>query len=101
MNNQPTKRFLADYFHDGAWWGVDIYAYDFPDAEVRCKKLGLKFLGEHQMTIPAGTGPWLPNLIIRLRNQIKMSSSRNWIVFLIFCLFVIGILFATKLGQVN
>lgn len=38
---------------DGAWWGVDIYAYDFDDAKVRCRELSLKLLGEHKMTIPA------------------------------------------------
>lgn len=73
MNNQPTKRFLAEYFHDDAWWGMDIYAYDFDDAEVRCRKLGLKLLGEYKMTIPAVTGSWLPNLILRVRNFLFAS----------------------------
>lgn len=70
MNNddRSTKRFLAEYYHDGGTWGIDIYAYDFDDAEVRCKKLGLQLLGEHKMTIPAVGGAWLPNLIIRVRN---------------------------------
>lgn len=67
-NNRPTRRYLADYYHDGERPTISIYAYDFPDAEVRCKKLGLRLLGEHMMTIPAVGGSWLPTLIIRLRN---------------------------------
>lgn len=67
-NVQATKRFLAEYFHDDAWWSCDVYAYDFDDTEIRCRKLGLKLLGEHKMTISAATGAWLPNLIICLRN---------------------------------
>lgn len=67
-NDRPTKRFLAEYFHDGAWWGIDIYAYDFDDAETRCRKHSLKLLGEHKATIPSVTGSWLPNLIIHIRN---------------------------------
>lgn len=70
-NDRATKRFLAEYFHDGGWWGVDIYAYDFDDAETRCRKLSLRLLGEHKMTIPAATGSWLPNLVIRLRNAFR------------------------------
>jgi hypothetical protein len=73
MNDRPTKRFLAEYFHDDAWWTVDIYAYDFADAETRCKKLSLKLLGEHKMTIPATGRSWLPTLIIRFRNALKAS----------------------------
>lgn len=67
--NERTKRFLARYYHDGAWWSIDVYAYDFDDAESRCGKLGLQLDGEHVMTIPAvGKSSWLPNLIIRVRN---------------------------------
>ncbi len=69
-NNRPTRRFLAEYFHDDAKWMVDIYAYDFDDAEVRCRKLGLQLLGEHQMTIPAVGGSWIPSLIVKVRNWI-------------------------------
>lgn len=67
-NDRPTKRFLTEYYHDDATWSVDIYAYDFEDAAVRCKKLSLRLLGEHMMSIPAGTGAWLPNLIVRFKN---------------------------------
>jgi hypothetical protein len=68
VNTRDTKRFLADYYHDDAWWLISVYAYDFDDAEVRCKKLGLRLLGEHQLAIPAASGAWLPNLIVRVRN---------------------------------
>lgn len=70
-SDQPTKRFLAEYFHDDAWWSVDIYAYGFSDAEIRCRKLSLRLLGEHQFTIPATGGRWIPNLIIRFQNLIR------------------------------
>jgi hypothetical protein len=46
-SDRPTKRFLARYFHDGAWWGTDVHAYDFADAEARCKSLNMKLDGEH------------------------------------------------------
>lgn len=68
MNTQPTKRFLANYYHDGAWWTLNIYAYDFDDAEVRCKKLNAQLLGELKMSIPAVTGSWLAKAICWLRN---------------------------------
>lgn len=62
------KKFLAQYFHDGSWWGLEFYADDFEDAEVICRAHNLKLLGEHQITIPAIGGSWLPNLIVRFRN---------------------------------
>lgn len=63
-----NKKFLASYYHDGSWWCVDFYAADFDDAETICKAHNLRLDGEHVMTIPAVTGSWLPNFIIRLRN---------------------------------
>ncbi len=58
--NRPTKKFLCRYFHDGSWWGCDIDAYDFADAEARCKKIGgLQLDGELVATIPAGPGAGL------------------------------------------
>lgn len=63
-----TKRFLARYFHNGEWYGVDIYASSFSEAEIICKAHSLHLDGEHVVTISSVTGAWLPNLIIRLRN---------------------------------
>lgn len=67
-NTKRNKKFLASYFHDGAWWCLDFYAADFDDAETICKAHNLRLDGEHMMTIPATPGTWLPNLIVRLRN---------------------------------
>lgn len=44
--NEECRRFVASYHHDGHWWILDIYAYDWSDAETRCKKLGLRLDGE-------------------------------------------------------
>lgn len=65
---ERNTKFLAEYYHDGSWWSVHFFAADFDDAEVICKAHNFRLLGEHKMTIPAVTGAWLPNLIIRLRN---------------------------------
>lgn len=71
--NRPTKRFLAEYYHDGSWWGCDIHAYDHEDAEARAKKLGnLKILGERVMSIPCvAPGSWLPNWIVGFLNWFR------------------------------
>ena len=66
-----TKKFLASYYHDGSWWGIHFFAEDFDDAETICKAHNLRLDGEHIVTIPASTGAWFPNLIIRLRNALK------------------------------
>ena len=57
-SDRPTYRFLARYSHDGAQWGINIYADDFADAEARCKALNLKLDGQHMETIdwPAKSG---------------------------------------------
>jgi hypothetical protein len=47
-------RFFVRYFHDGAWWGVDLDAYDFADAEARCEAPDMKPEGQHMATIPCG-----------------------------------------------
>jgi hypothetical protein len=72
MTERNTK-FLAEYFHDGSWWSVELFAADFNDAEVICKAHNLKLLGEHKMTIPAAGGTWLPNVIIWLRNRLART----------------------------
>lgn len=74
MKVERNKKFLARYFHDGSWWCLEFFAADFDDAEIICRAHNLQLDGEHVMTIPAGTGSWLPNLITWLRN-----SLRRWI----------------------
>lgn len=51
-NNRPTKRFSATYFWDDARWWIELTAYDFEDAEARCKHLNLRLRGLHVMDIP-------------------------------------------------
>lgn len=62
------KKFLARYYHRGSWWGIDIFAVDWDDAEAICRAHNLQLDGEYMMTIPAITGGWLPSLICRIRN---------------------------------
>jgi hypothetical protein len=75
--DRPTHRFVARYYHDGAWWGADIYAYDFADAEARCKALNMKLDGLYVATIPCApaTG-WLTRLICWVRNTIARSNTQ-------------------------
>ena len=50
---QETKQYACRYFYDGDWWDVLIYAYDWEDAEDRCKKIGnIQLEGEVVMSIP-------------------------------------------------
>jgi hypothetical protein len=53
MNERSFKTYCCEYFHDGSWWGLTITAYDWSDAEVRAKKLGLRLLGEDGGTVSA------------------------------------------------
>lgn len=58
--DRKTRRFTCRYYHDGAWWSVNIDAYDLPDAEVRVKKLGNMILdGELISTGPAWLLPFV------------------------------------------
>lgn len=76
MRTERNKKFLAQYFHDGSWWSVDIYAIDFADAEAICKKLNLQLDGEHIMTIPACAGAGIfVKTICAIRNFFWRSSS--------------------------
>lgn len=45
------KRFTCSYYHNGAWWVVEITADDWADAEARVNKLGnLRLDGEIMAT---------------------------------------------------
>ena len=41
-----TKQFACRYFHEGSWWGINLSAYDWADAEARAKTLGVQLDGE-------------------------------------------------------
>ena len=47
------RQFACRYYHDDAWWGLNIVAHDWEDAEVRARKLGLQLDGEIGAIIPA------------------------------------------------
>lgn len=66
MNDRPTKKFDCSYYHDRAWWGVTIDAYDWEDAQARAKKLNIKLDGEHMATVRYR---WLANLICLWNNE--------------------------------
>ncbi len=80
-SDRPTHRFAARYFHDDAWWSAEVYAYDFEDAEARCKTLNMKLDGLHVATIPcspaaapvirplASLACWIRNTVTRNRPQ--------------------------------
>jgi len=53
MIEKPCKTYCCEYFHDGSWWGLEITAYDWADAEARAKKMSLQLLGEAGPKIPA------------------------------------------------
>jgi hypothetical protein len=67
---QQTKPFLCNYHHQGDKWCVTIHAYDWDDAEARCKKLGLNLDGELKATIPARAG-LLAKVVCALANWIR------------------------------
>lgn len=80
---KPTKEFLCSYHHDGAEWSVNIHAYDWKDAEERCKKLGwLRLDGEVVAKVPARLGLlakfgcWIGNVFRMLRSGLVTDSSR-------------------------
>lgn len=62
------KKFLASYYHRGSWWIVEFFADDFDDADTICRAHNLRLDGECIAKIPALTGVWFPNLIIRIKN---------------------------------
>lgn len=64
------KTYTCRYFHEGRWWGVDIMAPSFEDAEARVQKLGnLQLLGEVAMQIPANPATGLlVRVWVALRN---------------------------------
>lgn len=71
---QANIKFLASYFHNGSWWGVEIYAVDWDDAETICRKLNLRLDGEHKFSVPAIGPTWIPDAICRVRNRLFGDS---------------------------
>lgn len=74
MNEKPCKKYCCEYFHDGSWWGIEITAYDWADAEIRAKKMSLQLLGEYYATIPAVT---TAGFLVRFITWLKNNNGRN------------------------
>ena len=53
---QETKPYACSYFHDRVQWALTIHAYDWDDAEARCRKLGLTLDGELIATVTLRLG---------------------------------------------
>lgn len=69
--SRKTKRFATSYSWDDATWCSEIYAYDWADAEARCKALNMKLLGEFDDEVPVPGSPcgWRTRLCRRLGSQ--------------------------------
>lgn len=62
------KQFIVSYNHDGASWGVTIWAKDEADCKRRMYAISVGQVdGELMMTIPGSVG-FLAPIIVRLRN---------------------------------
>lgn len=72
MAERRCKIYCCSYYHDCAWWGVDLTAYDWEDATVRAKKLGLRLDGELVANIPAKnrTSGLIVKCLVAIKNAI-------------------------------
>jgi hypothetical protein len=60
MTGEKWTTYLFSYYHDGAWWSIEIPAVSREDAETRLQKMPrARYDGELVMTIPAGPGAGL------------------------------------------
>lgn len=73
---QKTKSYACSYSHDRARWPVTIHAYDWEDAEARCRKLGLNLDGELVATVPVQVG-LLAKLACAVRNFIFIVKQHS------------------------
>jgi hypothetical protein len=69
MTMRACKIYCCEYYHDGAWWGLNITAYDWADAEARARKLSLQLKGELYATIPAKLP--MASITVRLLTWLK------------------------------
>jgi hypothetical protein len=71
------RRYVASYYHDGLWWRLDVYAYDWNDADARCKKLGARLDGEFVCAIPGSVKARpLVDWMCRLRNLVSHTDKK-------------------------
>jgi hypothetical protein len=69
-NGKKWRRYIFQYYHDGAWWTFDVPAFSQEDAQARINKISFaQYVGEHFYTIKAGPGSGLlTRLICTLKN---------------------------------
>lgn len=69
---QPeTKEFLCSYYHRGEQWCLRLHAYDWSDAEARCRKLGVNLDGELLAVVPVKAG-WFAKMLCACRNFLRL-----------------------------
>ena len=56
MLGRLLKQFACRYFYEGSWWGINLSAYDWADAEARATTLGIQLDGEIGAIDPAFEG---------------------------------------------
>jgi len=70
-----VNRYLFEYTHDGADWGIEILADSPADARARIAKLAFaRYQGEVMFTVPARAG-WLVRPLVWLRNAVRKALS--------------------------
>ncbi len=78
---KKTNTYLFSYYHDGAWWVLELQAYDQSDATERLNKLPLaKYDGELMLKIPIAPH-WAVRAIGELKgfihSLVSVLSSKN------------------------
>ncbi|PYI87855.1 MAG: hypothetical protein DMF03_12455 [Verrucomicrobia bacterium] len=69
MLGRLMKQFACRYFYGGSWWGINLSAYDWADAEARARTLGIQLDAEIGAIDPAFEGAGVcERLWIILRN---------------------------------
>ena len=64
------RKYLVEYYHNGARWGITIDAESMEDASARVRQLQYaKLLGSLEMEIPATLG-WFARAVCWFRNSL-------------------------------
>jgi hypothetical protein len=56
MLGRLMKQYACRYFYGGSWWGINLSAHDWADAEARARTLGLQLDSEIGAIDPAFEG---------------------------------------------
>lgn len=78
MVEQTYKKYLLQYYHDGAHWDIILHATSKDDARERARQIYYaKVLGTVEREIPASVGGWLPRMICWVRNHCLFATGRS------------------------